>query len=222
MLDSDHPNSISFGRINQLLSGANIMNSQQTFILFGVAALFAMSGCEPVETDDEPAPIEYVTLNVSAAAEGEGGSVVMTSAECTSDPDTGFFEGVFTGSDGSSLTVKMKGFTTTPGSYTCSQAADNASGEVGNKFDGCAITLSIPDPDTSVNTYAMHRDSATEKDFTYAGECAITTTYEEPRVTATVVCTGLVQTYLQGAPRNPINPEVTADIASGSSFFCDI
>lgn len=198
------------------------MKANHLYILVAAVSLFLMSGCEPVETEDEPAATEYVTLNVSATNESENGTVVMTSAECISDPNTGFFEGVFTGSDGSTLVVKMKGFTTTPGSYTCSQAADNSSGEVGNKFDGCAVTLSIPDPGSSVNTYAMYRDVDSDKDFTYAGDCAITTTYEEPTVTATVLCTGLVQTYLQGAPRNPINPEVTADIVNGSSFFCDI
>lgn len=197
------------------------MKSNHLYLISMIAAFFAL-GCEPVETEDEPAPTEYVTLNVEATAEGEGGSVVMTSATCTSDADTGFFEGVFSGPDGSTLTVKMKGFSTTPGSYTCTQAADNASGAIGNKFDGCAVTLSIPDPGTGLNTYAMHREAETDKDFSYTGECAITTTYEEPTVTATVLCTGLVQTDLQGAPRNPINPEVTADIVSGSSFFCDI
>lgn len=198
------------------------MKANQLSIPFAAVFFLCTAGCEPVETEDEVAPTEYVTLNVSASSEGEGGTVIMTTAECVSDPNTGFFEGVFTGADGTSMVIKMKGFTTTPGSYTCSQAADNSTGEVGNKFDGCAITLSIPDPSTSVNTYAMHRDVASAKDFTYAGDCAITTTYEEPTVSATILCTGLVQTDLQGAPRNPINPEVTADIINGSSFFCDI
>ena len=180
-----------------MLNGAHLMNSNHLFILLAAGSVLLMTACEPVETEEEAAATEYVTLNVSATNEEEGGTVVMTSAECTSDPNTGFFQGVFTGSDGSTLVVKMKGFTTSPGSYSCSQAADNSSGEVGNKFDGCAVTLSIPDPGTSVNTYAMYRDVDSDKDFTYAGDGAITTTYEEPTVTATLLCTGLVQTYLQ-------------------------
>ena len=177
-------------------------------------------GCEAEE--DKPPVVEYVKLNVEAPGEGEGGAVVMTTAMCTSDSDTGFFQGDFTGEDGSMLTVKIKGFTTNEAIYTCSQASDNIEGEVGNKFDSCSVALVIADPETSVNSYAMHRSSAEVKGFTYGGTCTVTTTYSEPTLTADVNCTGLVQTDLQGSARNPIDGSVTADITSGSTFSCDL
>lgn len=177
-------------------------------------------GCEAEE--DKPPVVEYVKLNVEAPGEGEGGAVVMTTAMCTSDSDTGFFQGDFTGEDGSMLTVKIKGFTTNEAIYTCSQASDNTEGEVGNKFDSCSVALVIADPETSVNSYAMHRSSAEVKGFTYGGTCTVTTTYSEPTLTADVNCTGLVQTDLQGSARNPIDGSVTADITSGSTFSCDL
>ncbi len=192
--------------------------------LLSLTPLFLLClGCEPAEEkEDEPEVIEYATLSVEAASEGEGGAVAMTASMCSSDADTGFFEGSFTADDGSLLTIKIKGFSTSGGSYTCSQAADNATGEVGNKFDGCSVELVIPDVTTSLNTYALHRSSVDVKDFTYAGTCTISTTYAEPQVSGTISCTGLVQTDFQGAPRNPIDPSATAGIVGDSSFFCEI
>ena len=199
------------------------MKSIATPLFLLLPLLFSLFGCEPPEEkEEEPEVIQYATLSVEAATEGEGGDVIMTESLCTSDSDTGFFEGNFTAEDGSLLVIKIKGFSTGSGSYTCSQASDNAMGGIGNKFDGCAIELVIPDASTSLNTYAMHRSGEDVKDFTYSGTCTITTAYMEPQVSGTISCTGLVQTGFQGAPRNPIDPNATADVVGESSFFCDI
>jgi hypothetical protein len=196
------------------------MTLRKLLTLLSISLTFPLMGCESEE--DKPPVVEYVKLNVEAPGEGEGGAVVMTTAMCTSDSDTGFFQGDFTGDDGSLLTVKIKGFTTSEAIYTCTQASDNTAGEVGNKFDSCSVALVIADPETSVNSYAMHRSSAEVKGFTYGGTCTVTTSYSEPTLTADVNCTGLVQTDLQGAARNPIDESITASITSGSTFSCDL
>jgi hypothetical protein len=187
-------------------------------------AVLAMTACD---LNEEPAPnpdagVDYVTLQVEASTAGEGGVVTMTTAACTNDADTGFFEANFTASNGSAMNIKIKGFSTAGRTYTCSQALDNTSGDIGNKYDGCALELTIPDQAVAANTYAMHRSSADVRDFAYTGGCTITTSYEAPRVTASVLCTSLVQTHLQGASRNPIDTSVTADLVEESSFFCDL
>ena len=177
-------------------------------------------GCE--KSEDQAEEVTYATLQVEAVAESEGGEVTFNRATCTNDPDSGLFTAEFTGPSGRLLSVKVKGWSTTANTYACSQASDNTSGDIGNKFDVCAVELVIPDPETSVNTYAMHRSTEDVKDFEYAGDCTITTTYTEPQVQGTIACNGLVQTDLQGAPRNPIDAPVTAAISDGSSFFCDL
>lgn len=198
------------------------MKTHALVSLCALALSVCLSGCEAEEGGAPAPPTEYVQLEVTAPAEGEGGSVVMTQASCSNDPDTGLFEGSFSGDDDSMLTIKIKGFSTSGGSYTCSQASDNTEEGVGNKFDSCAVELVVADPETSTNTYAMHRETEDAKAFTYAGACTIGISYEEPVVNGTIDCGGLVQTVFQGAPRNPIDPDVTAHIASGSTFFCDL
>ena len=184
------------------------------------ALSLCLFACEKEE--EQVDVITYATLQVQAVADGEGGEIALTSAACVSDPDSGLFTAEFTGPDGSALSMKIKGWTTSSDSYTCSQASDNTSGEVGNKFDTCSVEVSIPDPGSSVNTYAMHRGTTDVKDFEYTGSCTITTTYMEPQVQGSIDCDGLVQTQLQGAPRNPIDNSVTAAITTGSSFSCDL
>ena len=139
----------------------------------------------------------------------------MTTASCSNDTDSGFFRGDFTGENGAALTVKIKGFATTPGSYTCTQASDNSEGAVGQKFDGCSVALRLPDAESSVNAYEMYRDNDMTKSL-ITREITLTTTYEEPALTAT--CSGLVQTELR-VQRNPIDESVTPlEMGSG---FCD-
>jgi len=188
----------------------------------------ALAACNLPTTDEENKEEEiveepvYATLEVSAPGEGEGGSISMGQASCSNDADTGFFQGTFSGDNNEALTIKIKGFSTSESSYTCTQASDNTEGSIGNKYDGCSIALVLPDPETATNTYRMHRDEESAKAFTYAGTCTISTTYTDPLVEGSIACDGLIQTALQGAARNPIDPEVTASILSGSTFECEI
>ena len=197
------------------------MQMKTSLTLCALVLSISITGCAIKTADEDPAT-EYATLEVDTTTEGEGGSVVMTEASCTNDADTGFFSGTFTGDNEAMLTIKIKGFSTSAGTYTCTQASDNTEGGIGNKFDSCTVELVIPDPELSSNAYAMHRETEDTKAFTYAGDCTLSTTYEEPRVSASIDCSGLVQTVLQGAPRNPIDPNVTAHITNGSTFFCDL
>ena len=179
-------------------------------------------GCGLTDDDKDPPVIEYATLSVTTPDAEESQPFVMTPASCNNDTDSGFFRGDFTGANGAELTVKIKGFATTPGAYTCTQASDNSEGAVGQKFDGCSVALRLPDAESSVNAYEMYRDVDTTKSFEYAGDCTLTTSYEEPTLTVGVTCSGLVQTELQGTARNPIDESVTASIEMGSGFFCDL
>ena len=190
--------------------------------MFVPLSLIMLLGACGLPEKDDPDPTEYANLSVTAPNEDEGGDLVMTRATCTADADTGFFTAELTGENGIALSVKIKGFSTTDSRYECAQAEDNAEGTVGNKFDSCTVKLTLADPDDSTNTYAMHRDEDTDKAFSYGGMCSLNTTYEEPRLIVAVTCDGLVQTHLQGAPRNPIDEAVTASIAPGSNFFCDL
>lgn len=202
--------------------GDDLMNLLTGLCLCICTTALLSTGCGILDKEADAPVIKHAKLSVSASEGSEPVDFELTQATCTSDVDTGFFSGSFTGSDGAALTIKIKGFSTSGASYACSQASDNAEDGVGNKYDGCTVELSIPDVETSVNTYAMHRDVESTKAFTYAEDCALTITYEEPRVLGTVNCAGLVQTQLQGSPRNPIDESVTATINDGSTFFCDL
>ena len=175
------------------------------------------------DDDDEQVPlVEYASLTVDASTDTEDGTYPLTSvSSCTLNSDSGLFVASLTGANGSSLSVRIKGFNTTGATYTCTQAAGNETGEVGQKFDQCSIELTIPDSSTGTNTYAMFRDLPTDRDLSYAGSCTIVSTYENSRVSGEITCNGLIQTQLQGSPRNPIEPSVTASI-SASSFSATI
>ena len=206
--------------------------TSQHFLFLSVLGL-SLTGCGLGDDDSTPPVVEYVKLQVASSVDAsgcgegenpacEGGEIIMTNATCENDAETGFFSGRFTGANGVVLDVKIKGFSTTANTYTCTQATDNGEDAVGNKFDSCSVALTLADPESSVNRYAMHRDEDSDKPFTYGGTCTLTTTYEEPTINVNVACSDLIQTDLQGAPRNPIDESVTASITAGSTFFCDL
>ncbi len=179
-------------------------------------------GCGSSETANVD-NTQYVDLTVAATTDGEGGSISMTGVQlCTNDADTGLFQATFSGETNKALTVKIKGFSTSEKTYTCTQSDGNSSGDLGNKYDSCSVELSIPDSGGSYSTYAMHRNVDTLKSMAYSGACTIAITYENPKVTGTINCADMIQTHLEGSPRNPIDSSVTANISSSSSFFCNL
>ena len=194
------------------------------YVVFALTTL-TLLGCDFGEDEavpDAAPPVEYGSLDVEATTEGEAGVFPIFGTQCANDPNTGFFEGTFTGAGGLELNLKIKGFSTSPKTYNCSQSGDNTDGDVGLLFDECAITLTLPDPETATNTYAMHRAIPETDAFAYMGACTISTQYEAPRVTATLDCAGLIQTHYEGGPRRPIANDVTATLSAGSSVHCDL
>ena len=188
-------------------------------------ASLALLGCDLNEDEAAPdaaPPVEYGSLDVETTTEGEGGVFPVFGTNCANDANTGFFEGTFTGAGGLELNLKIKGFSTSPKTYNCSQADENASGEVGLLYNECAVTLTVPDPETATNIYAMHRAVPETDALDYMGACSISTQYEAPRVTATLDCAGLIQTHYEGGPRRPIVADVTATLRAGSSVHCDL
>ena len=186
------------------------------------ATAILTTGCGLVEQETDAPVIKYAKLSVTTSDNADPVDFELTQGTCTNDVDTGFFSGSFSAPDGTALTIIIKGFSSRGACYACSDASYYTDCALGYKFDGCTVELALPDAETSVNTYAMHRDVEETKAFTYAGACALTLSYEEPRVLGTVDCTALIQTQLQGSARNPIDEDVTATINEGSTFFCDL
>lgn len=193
-----------------------------------IALLLTMNACGAKEEKKDEPVITYATVKVAnAPTEGDEGDTTLTmtgKTECNFDPETGLFRAAFTaGGNKPTMTVRIKGFKTSDQTYACTQASDNLSGPVGAKYDGCMVELqtSYAATATTLNTYVMHRASETMDAMTYGGTCSVAITYEKPKVTGLVTCTKMVQSHLNGKERNPFDPNITADIAQGSSFSCD-
>lgn len=162
------------------------------------------------------------SLKTTLLAATDVTSYALTSAACTNNADTGLFTGTFGADGGTKLDIKIKGFTTTPQTYTCTQPEDNRDGDVGGKYNSCSVAISIPDKTAGVDSYNMYRDTTDAKAFTYAGTCTISTQYTAPKVTLTVNCGGMIQTIYQSAVRNPLDPAITASVNSATTAECSI
>ncbi len=178
--------------------------------------------CGKSNDDAAAAATVFGTLKTSLLASTDITSTSLTAATCVSNADSGLFTATFTGDAGTRMAIKIKGFTTTPQTYTCTQAPDNKVDGVGQKYNVCAVDFSLHDSVTGINSYNMFRDLATDKALNYNGSCTVTTTYAAPKVTITVNCANLIQTIFQGSPRNPIDPAVTASVNSATSVSCNI
>lgn len=184
-------------------------------------------GCGGSGDDDEEAPaavVNYAVLSVDSVNDAQDQTLNLTTVPtCSANSVSGLMTGSWQ-SDSGRLDVSIKGFSTQDATFTCSQASDNTSGDIGNRFDGCSVALNISSAIGSAtqDTFAMHRASVDDRDFSYQGTCTIQSTYAEPRLNLTIECGGLVQTFLEGARRNPIDPAVTASLTSGTTAFCDL
>ena len=159
----------------------------------------------------------------NGATTAENGVMELTKVdECSINPDTGRADFSFSNGRNRSLTIAIKNITSTPATYTCGQASDNALAmdDLGLKFDDCMVEVSkISSADTTTsNSYSMHRISTDIKLFNYDGTCTVETTEVVSTVSANINCTGMVQTVLDGAARNPIDEEVTIDVTG--DFSC--
>lgn len=187
-----------------------------------LASILVMS-CSKDDDDKKTAEtVVYGSLNVSLLASDTASAYNLTQATCSSDSNSGLFTATFSGDSASKLEVRIKGFSTQGQTYTCTQSTDNRDGDIGQRFDSCMVEATVPDEESGLNTYSMHRSAETVKAFTYAGACTVATQYAAPKVTLTIDCADLVQTVLQGAARNPIDEEVTARIRNTTVVSCDI
>ncbi|MEN9528167.1 MAG: hypothetical protein RI932_40 [Pseudomonadota bacterium] len=122
------------------------------------------------------------------------------------------------------LKLRISGFRPSPQPYTCRQAPDNRSaGSLGSKFETCFVSARVPasNSGSEVNAYSMYRDESEKSQaLVYDGSCVIDIVDVATYVKGTVKCTRMIQTYLNGAPRNPIDASVTADVKA--AFNCPL
>lgn len=122
------------------------------------------------------------------------------------------------------LKLRITGFKSNPQAYTCTQAFDNkATGSLGSKFETCFVSVRIPSSSSGsgVNAYSMHRDETQKaQTFIYDGSCQIQIVDISADVKGKIQCTRMLQTYFNGAPRNPVDQNVTANL--NATFNCPL
>jgi hypothetical protein len=200
------------------------MNNKLWMNSFSALIGFAMLlGCG---STDEAAlsTTTYSTVTVANSTESdENGELKLTKVEsCTVDADTGRADFIWSNGTQKKLTLAVKAFASTNKAYTCTQAADNSSAldSVGLKFDSCMVDLALPSVAQSGvnNIYGMHRANTSVKLFSYSDSCSITITSATGEIAGTLNCTGMIQTHLDGAPRNPVDESATMDLSG--DFMC--
>ncbi|RYZ53016.1 MAG: hypothetical protein EOP07_18585 [Proteobacteria bacterium] len=172
--------------------------------------------------DDEAAVVVSGSLKTSLLASTDIKSTTLTSASCANDVNTGLFTATFGGEGGTRLGVKIKGFTATGATYSCSQAADNPDGDVGSKYNICAVDFSVASSVSGVDTYSMYRDLPAAPAFSYGGTCTVVTTFEGSKVKLTVSCANLVRTYLQSREVFPVDQNVVGSVNGATTAECNI
>ncbi len=173
--------------------------------------------------NDSPAASTTIYGN-STLSESKGGTDNATVqytglTACSRNADTGRVDVTLTNGTGlPSLSIAIKDYSSTAKTYTCKQASDNSTSEtdIGGKFDSCMTSISALTTSTAktLNAYSMYRETTATKKFTYAGTCTINVTAATPSIVATVACTGMVQTLLESAVRNPVDSAITATLAA--------
>lgn len=191
-----------------------------------VALCFLPSACSTDKKDPAPPPVVvYGTTTITNSKVGtDNGAYQLTSADvCSHNVDSGVVNVTLSqGAGKPSLQLAIKDFSSTPKVYTCKQAADNgtADASVGLKYETCMVQGAVPSSNgaASLNGYSMYRETVATKKFTYAGACTIDVSAAAPSIVGKVACTGMVQTTLEGAPRNPVDAAISADVAA--DFNC--
>jgi len=190
-----------------------------------IPVVLVVLSCGSDDKKEDPPTVVYGTMVLSDSKGGDDNATVkLTSANtCKRNADTGRVDvKISAGTGKPSLTLAIKDYSSEAKTYTCKQAADNATSdtEVGGKFETCSVEASVlTSAETkTLNTYSMYRETTAIKAFPYTGACTINVTTASPSIEGTVTCTGLVQTTLEGAIRNPVEEKVTASVQS--DFEC--
>jgi hypothetical protein len=181
-------------------------------------------GCDGLSKESKTI---YSTLNIENSTSNDNARTDLVKlTTCKRDADISVFNFETASDDGvSSLKLRITGFKSTPQTYKCEQAADNkTAGSVGGKFDTCFVSARTPSFSSAAvfNGYSMYRDEAEKaQEFSYAGNCQITISeLTSSNAKGVVLCSKMLQTYLNGALRNPVDAAVTADVRA--EFNCPL
>lgn len=201
-----------------------ILNNR-IYIAASVVALTLVAACGSKKSEDS----EPVTISGNLTVSGsktvtDNATVQMTNiVTCSRNADTGRVDVTLSqGSDRPSFSLAIKDYSADPKTYSCTQAADNATSEtdVGGKFETCLVAakvLSASDK-TTLNGYSMYRETVATRKFSYTGACSISVTTASPAIVGSFSCTNMIQTTLESAVRNPIVEAITANAAG--DFNC--
>lgn len=180
--------------------------------------------CQP----DGPGTVHgNLFLENSTSSDGSRNELTKINA-CKRDPDNGVLTVDLSTEKGeSALKLKITGFKSSPQTYTCTQAVDNKNaGSLGGKFDTCFVSVKVPSSKESSespvsNGYSMYRDEPEKAQaFTYAGQCQIQILDIDASIKGLVTCSKMIQTYLNGSTRNPIDASTLADVKA--DFSCPL
>ena len=187
------------------------MTSKITFIS-SILVLIGSFGCR-----QEPGAV-FGTLMVKDAETSEDKTQELTVVNtCKRDADNGVLSiNLSSENQEAALELKVTGFKSSPQTYTCTQAVDNkTAGSLGGKFDTCYVAVKIPGNEKNMvsNGYSMYRDEAEKlQSFTYSGTCQIEVADVAANIKGLVTCNKMIQTYLNGSARNPVDSKSTADV----------
>ena len=195
-------------------------------IFCGLSLLLGSCGTGEKQSPVLPANTFASLSLTSTTAEETKDYVFNTLNNCTFDPNTGAFDASFAGANNATLGLKIRGFTRSDKVYTCKQSTDNQGyPDVGSYIETCGVVLSVPSTKvaSTINSYSTYRKDTTIQSFKYAGACTISIDFVDPKtVNGTLNCLDMVQTQLNGGPRNPIDEKTTAGLAGNSLFSCNI
>ncbi len=198
------------------------MRKIQWILLSLSASLFTSCGGSDSNDNNSTPATKYGELKTSLLDSTDVSSVDLMGASCSNNVDSGLFTASFTGVQNEVLDIKIKDFSTTPRTYTCTQAESNRDGDLGEKYSGCAIEFSVLGATAGLNTYSTYRSAEALGAFTYGGTCTVVTSYTAPKLTLVVSCSNLIQTKFNGQTRNPISQSETASVNGTTSVSCNI
>lgn len=190
----------------------------RTYMAVSVVALTFVAACGSKKSEDsEPVTISGNLTVSESKTVTDNATLQMTSiATCTRNADTGRVDVTLSqGSDRPSLSLSIKNYSSDPKSYSCTQAADNATSDtdVGGKFETCMVAVKVLSASgkTTLNGYSMYRESVATKKFSYTGACTVSVTTASPAIAGSFSCTNMIQTTLESVARNPVEGSVTAN-----------
>jgi hypothetical protein len=120
--------------------------------------------------------------------------------------------------------ISIKGITSKPQEYTCTQSADNngKNGAVGNIFDQCTTELLVSNQSKadSFDIYTIARSQPEVGPLKYSENCYVKITELLPAIAGTFSCEEMIKTHSAGTPIALPDIKNTTDISG--RFSCTI